>query len=112
MITRTSVIETLSRHIGRERGVRVDRLVAEITGELLPDPAGERRVRSIISELREEGMPICARPETGYYLAETAEDVEECCRFLRSRAMHSLVLESRLRKIPLPELLGQLRLET
>jgi hypothetical protein len=112
VISRDQVLHALSRHIGSGNGVPVALLVMEITFEGLRNEADERRVRALVSELREEGVAICAHPSRGYYIAECPEDLLECCRFLRARAMHSLVLESRLRKIPLPELLGQLRLKT
>lgn len=112
MITRHQVLAVLSSHVGAANGLAIHRLVYEITGATLRDEAAERRVRSLVSELREEGVAIAAHPRHGYYIAETPEELEECCRFLRSRAMHSLVLESKLRKIPLPELLGQMRLKT
>ena len=112
IITRDQVLAALARHVGRDKGVRIQELVYEITGEILRSDGNERRVRAIVSDLREEGVAICAYPGDGYYVAGSAEELEQCCRFLRSRAMHSLVLESRLRKIPLPELLGQLRLNT
>ena len=73
---------------------------------------GERTLREVISAAREEGTAIVGTPETGYYIAVTAEELDECCRFLRSRAMHSLQIEARLRKVALPELLGQLRVGT
>lgn len=72
----------------------------------------ERHVRSLVTALREDGVAVCGHPSTGYYIAETPEELEECCQFLRSRALHSLGLEARLRKIPLPDLLGQLHLRT
>lgn len=112
IITRDKVLAVLSRHVGQENGVNIVRLVAEVTGELLPDPALERRVRALVSELRGDGIAVCAHPSRGYFIAETPEELETCCVFLRSRAMHSLVLESRLRKISLGELLGQMRLKT
>lgn len=110
MITRDQVLEVLSRHIGAGRGVHIPELVHEITGSIRPDPVAERRVRQCISDLREEGVAVCGHPSTGYHIAESAEELERCCEFLRARALHSLVLESRLRKIPLPELLGQLKI--
>jgi len=110
-LTRDQVLAALARHVGQANGVRVDRLVAEISGRESSERY-ERRLRKLVSELREEGVAICAYPGDGYYIASTAEELEQCCAFLRSRAMHSLVIESRLRKIPLPELLGQLRLNT
>lgn len=111
-ITRDMILATLSRHIGKENGVSVKALVSELTQSAAQSPGAERLVRRLVSELREEGVAICAYPGEGYYIAGNAQELEECCQFLRSRALHSLALEARLRKIPLPELLGQMRLPT
>lgn len=99
------VLKVLSGHIGALAGIKAGQL-AEATG--LP----ERRVRACISELREDGVAICGHPTTGYYIAQTAEELDRCCQFLRARAMHSLTIESRLRRIPLPDLIGQIKLPT
>ena len=72
----------------------------------------EREIRHAISDLRMEGVAVCGHPRTGYYIAANPEELEETCSFLRDRALHSLTLESKLRHVPLPELLGQLRLKT
>jgi hypothetical protein len=104
-------LNALGRHIGRAQGVKASHLVREIRGGF-DDDFTERRLRNYISELREDGIAVCGHPSTGYFIAATSEELEESCQFLRSRAMHSLVLESRLRKIPLPDLIGQLRLPT
>lgn len=95
--------ELLLSHVGRARG---------ITGRALAQAvrAPEREVRHAITELREAGEPICAHPGTGYFLAQTAEELDMACAFLRSRALHSLALESKLRKVPLPDLVGQLQM--
>ena len=46
-------------------------------------------------------------------MAENDKELEEyCIKFLRDRAMHSLRLISRLTKIALPDLLGQMKLES
>jgi hypothetical protein len=71
-----------------------------------------RGLRTMISELREDGHAICGTPRDGYYIAATPQELQETCEFLRERAMHSLHLESRLRKIPLADLLGQLHVPT
>jgi hypothetical protein len=55
---------------------------------------------------------VCGHPATGYFIASNREELEETCQFLRSRAMHSLVLEAKLRGLPLADLVGQLRLKT
>lgn len=70
-----------------------------------------RKVREAVEALRRAGHPICATPEDGYYLAETDEELSSTIGFLRSRAMTSLVQIAQLRRIALPELMGQLQLE-
>jgi biotin operon repressor len=83
-----------------------------ITGEALAHALGvnERRVRRWVSELRERGIAICATPGNGYFIPTTPEELKESCAFLEHRALHSLVLLSRMRNCSLPELLGQLNL--
>ncbi len=105
MATREDLIALLARHQGAAQGLRADAIA-----RALDVPA--RRVRALVTEAREDGVAIAATPEHGYFIAVLPEEIEMCCAFLRARAMRSLLLESRLRKIPLPELLGQLRLNT
>ncbi|KIO49617.1 HTH domain-containing protein [Nitrosospira sp. NpAV] len=105
MTTPNQVLFTLSSHIGKGHGISVKQL-STLVG------VNPRMVRLYVSQLREDGYAVCGTPRTGYYMAETADDLEETCKFLRGRAMHSLVLESRLRKISLPDLLGQIHLRT
>ena len=94
----------LAMRIGAARGVDARTLANMLAIE-------PRQIRSLITELREEGMPICGHPSTGYYIAETPAELQATCDFLRSRALKSLVLESRLRKVPLATLIGQLSLD-
>ena len=100
-----AILAEMQRHIGAASGIS-----AEALSHLLDVP--ERRVRHLVSDLRTEGYAICAHPSSGYFIAATAEELEDCCAFLRSRALHSLMLESKLRNMPLVDLLGQLRLQT
>lgn len=99
------VLSVLSRHIGRGNGISVKQLEQQTD---LP----ARTIRTHISDLRDDGAAICGTPADGYYIAATAEELQATCEFLRSRAMHSLGLESKLRRIPLPDLLGQLHVPT
>lgn len=92
-------------HRGRDRGIHARELAAKVGVE-------ERTLRTLITVLREEGEAIVATPETGYYIASTPEDIRHCCAFLRSRSMKTLSHEARLKRISLPELLGQLHLNT
>lgn len=109
-ITPEQVLAELGHHQGKAGGIHVRDLVMRITGQLANSEAQERSVRKLVTDLRMEGHPICAHPATGYFMAATAEELDETCNFLRSRAMSSLKAESRLRSISMGELLGQLHL--
>jgi len=105
MQTNDQLVTLLSRHIGKGNGIGVKDIARQIG-------VNERHVRTMVSDLRDEGLAVCGTPRHGYYIAATPEELEETCTFLRRRAMHSLGLESRLRRIPLPDLLGQLHVPT
>ena len=99
------LLEVLSQHIGKERGVGVKRLAAQLN---MP----ERRVRKLVSDVRKDGTAVCGHPSTGYYVATTPEELNQTLDFLKDRALHSLKLASVLGKLPLADLIGQLHLRT
>ena len=102
---KTAVLVVLMRHQGRGAGIKAKDLARDAT-------VTEREVRHQVSALREEGIPVCGHPSTGYFIASSAAELETTVEYLKSRAMHSLHLASRLSKIPLVDLLGQLKLKT
>ncbi|ODA43627.1 hypothetical protein THER_1666 [Thermodesulfovibrio sp. N1] len=58
-------------------------------------------------------MPICSDTDSeggGYYLAAAGGELENYCMRLRIRALKTLRMEAILRKMTLPELIGQLNL--
>lgn len=93
------------RHTGKARGISAEQLAHQLR-------ISDRTLRALVSMLREGGTAVSATPDTGYYIAETPEELQESCEFLRARALHSLRMEAQLRRIPLPDLLGQLHLDT
>lgn len=99
------VMELSHHHLGRRNGVTAAALAQKLG-------IGERMLRTLVSRAREDGIAIVGTPESGYFIAQTDKELEECCAFLVDRAMHSLMIAARLRKIALPELLGQLHLKT
>ena len=102
---KTLLLTVLSHHIGKGNGISVMRLHQQTS--IIP-----RGIRTLVSELREEGHAICGTPKDGYYIAANAEELEETCRFIRRRSMHGLRMESQMRKIPMADLLGQLHVPT
>lgn len=98
------------KHRGKSKGATVRQLVAELSGEV--SPALERQVRHLVVELRKKGIPICACPSQGYYIAETEEELQTTIQYLYDRAMTGLVQVAGLKKMALPDLVGQLGLDT
>lgn len=105
MATKHDLENILRRHVGKANGLTANALAGLL--QALP-----RMVRHLVSELRLDGVPVCGHPTTGYYIAANAEELDETCKFLRDRALHSLKLEATLRKTSLEALIGQLDFET
>lgn len=103
--TRDYLVAMLSCHIGRHNGICARALAAALG-------VRERRLRVLITEAIEDGVAIVGDPTSGYYIAETAEDVSRSIDFHRSRARHELRKAGRLRRLVLPDLAGQLKLRT
>lgn len=96
----------LSSHRGAANGISGKALTAKAG---LP-PEAERQVRKLISDLRKQGTAIVGTPDTGYFMATTAKEIQQFADFHQHRAMHSLTIVSKVRQIALPVLLGQLSL--
>jgi hypothetical protein len=109
-ITPAQVLTALSHHIGKANGIHMGPLVMRITGLAQPNERVQRRVRQVVAELRMQGKRICAHPASGYFMAEIEGELNDTCEFLYERAMTSLVQISRMKKISLPDLRGQLHL--
>lgn len=107
-LTRHTVLWALAMHCGETNGVRGCDLVREICGAT--SPGLERQLRACIEALRLDGQHVCGHPASGYYLAETAEELDRTCQYLHDRAIKSIRQIARMRKVAEPDLRGQLRM--
>ncbi len=104
MTSKTALLNLLARHQGAAHGIKARDLAAQLG-------VPPRRLRLLISRCRDEdGVAICGHPSTGYYMACTPDELAASCAFLEHRALHSLRLLSRMKKVSLPDLLGQLKI--
>lgn len=110
-LTRDSLLAVLRGHIGRARGVTARALCREVLGHE-PNGGDERHLRDLVVELRLAGHHVCAHPRSGYFLASNAEELEETCAFLHARSMSGLRQESAMRRVSIPDLVGQQRIPT
>jgi len=106
MVTSDDVLVALARHVGEANGIRAKDLAQQLG-------VHERQLRHLISQLIfERGVAIVGQPSTGYFIAKTPGEISRSVEFHRERALHELKKASVLSNVPLPELLGQLKLKT
>lgn len=103
-INKAQVLAELQLHNGREQGIHIRDLVARITGSLLGGDAEERKVRKLIEELRRDKNPICAHPDTGYYMAANKRELDETCAFLLARADTTVAQVAAMKNREAPDL--------
>ncbi|TAM72333.1 hypothetical protein EPN44_16080 [bacterium] len=107
-ITLDTVLGALRGRMGAANGCTARELVLAISGRF--STADERRLRKVIEALRGAGHPVCGTPDTGYFLAANAAELDRTCEFLFRRSMTSLRQVSAMRRVTLPDLRGQLGL--
>ncbi len=106
MAIRDDLIALLARHLGADQGISAKDIALALD-------VPTRRVRTLVTEAREDGVAICAHPSTGYFIAANEAELDRYyIAYLRSRVMHTLKLISIAKRVPLPELIGQMRLNT
>lgn len=108
------LLQAMSGAVGKSRAVGMERLHQAVFGKPLADKInGTRRLRTLVTELRRDGVPICSVSNAsggGYYLASASSDLEDYCRRIRGQALKKLRMEANLRKMALPTLLHQIQL--
>jgi FMN phosphatase YigB (HAD superfamily) len=106
--------DELMEHIGRQNAIGMAELYELIYGESWENRINDTRgIRKLITELRNEGRPVCSisnRNGGGYYLAAAGSELENYLQANERRALRVLARNSRIKKIALPEYLGQVRL--
>jgi len=98
-------ISVMQHHIGRDLAISGEQL-AQVLGTTT------RQIRHITDMAIDEGISLCSHPSHGYWIALDVKELEATCQFHRSRALHELAKEAKLRKIGLADLLGQMHLRT
>lgn len=109
LVTPEAVLVALQVHCrGSENGLSGRDLVTHICNR--SSPSLERKLRSVVQELIEYGHPIGSISDLGYYWITSPEELGRVCKWHYSRAISSLRRVSKLKKLALPPLVGQLTL--
>ena len=110
----SKILMVLSRHVGEEKAIDMGELYSRVFNEPYTHKINHtRRLRTIITALRRKGVPIgstAAKNGGGYYLVRAGSELDSYCGRLRRAALNKLAMEAKLRRISMPELLGQMQL--
>ena len=106
-----AILMILDTHRGREQSIPRADLVKEVNQACLLFPVNERTIRQTIKHLVERHGAWIGSSSRGYFLIETTEELERACRYYHGYAMSLLHVEAKLRKVSLPDLIGQLSLK-
>jgi len=105
----------LMGHVGPSNKIGMGELYEQVFQEKYSNRInGTKMLRVLINELQNiERLRICSsqsRINGGYYLAQTGGDLNGYCDVLTHAALKKLKKVAVLRRVALPELLGQMRL--
>ena len=104
----------MTRHIGRHKAVRMTELFETVFDQAWGDKINDtRKLRKLITIARNEGCPICSKSSKsggGYYLAVASSELIEYLRDQEHRALKILSRVARIKKLSLPDYLGQIRM--
>lgn len=105
-------LSTLNKHVGRQKALAMPLFYELVFGER-PEShiSGTRRLRSLITELRTAGEPICSSTNGGYYLASAGSELDDYCDRLKTSALKKLLIVSKIKKTPLRAVCTQFELD-
>lgn len=109
------LLRCLHRHIGAHNAISMTALYREVFGRPVRHLVNDaKRLRELVDKLRVEGEPICSLKSTqggGYYLPQAGAELDDFLRREKSRALRVLAKVAKIKRVALPELLGQMAME-
>jgi hypothetical protein len=109
------VLRELGHHFGKSRAIGMGELYVAVYGETWTHRINDTRpIRKVITELRREGYPILSGSSTnggGYYLVTSASELDDYCSRYKNQALRKLHIVSKIKKVAMNALLGQLSME-
>jgi hypothetical protein len=113
--TRSRLMAELSSHAGKMNAIGMAELYQAVFDRPWQNRINDTRaLRHLITELRDEGEPICSTSSSdsgGYYLAAAGDELIDFLRKDKFRALRIHRRDAKILKISLPDYLGQLKLE-
>ena len=111
---KSHILKVMLRHVGAPRAIGMGELYSKVYGKQWNHRINDTRgIRSLITELRAEGIPICSLSTStggGYYVAATGGELDDYLARGHRKALKILAQEAKIRHTTLPELMGQISL--
>jgi len=111
---RGRLLAELTSHIGEHQAIGMAALYEAVFERPWQDKINDTRaLRKVVTDLRAEGVAICSVSTTaggGYYLAAAGSELAQYLRRTERRALSILSRNARIKRISLPNYLGQLKL--
>lgn len=111
---RARVMETLSRHVGREKAIGMGELYERVYGKPWKHRINDtRELRKVITEMRFDGVLIAedrSNTGAGYYLGRSEHEVTSFLDRRTQEALKKLKMVAAMKRKTLPEFMGQLSL--
>jgi hypothetical protein len=111
---RNRLLATLTSHIGETHAIGMAALYEAVFNRPWDHRINDTRpLRMLITKLRQDGVPICSvsnQDGGGYYLASAGSELNDYLRRSEIRALKILSRNAKIKKVSLPEYLGQMRL--
>jgi len=112
---RARILAEMSSHVGRHNAIGMAALYEAVFDRTWDNRINDTRaLRHLVTILREEGVPInssSSQDGGGYYLAAAGSELTDYLRRNERQALRKLKRNARIKKVSLPNYLGQLRLE-
>jgi len=112
---RSRLLAELTSHIGGHNAIGMAELYETVFERTWTHRINDTRIlRHLITDMRRDGVPICSASSQdggGYYIAAAGSELTNYLRRDKRRALGILARGARIKKISLPNYLGQIKLE-
>jgi len=108
---RTRLYGTMINHNGPDKKIGMGQLYKEVFGRPWHHRINDTRpLRHLITDMRKDGMPVLS-DSNGYWLAASSKELNDFFDRRKKHHLKGLNQLARMKKVSLPEYLGQLQLE-
>ena len=108
---RQKLYALMIQHIGPDKKVGMGELYESVFDKQYSHRINDTRMlRRFITEMRADGMPVLS-DGAGYWLSASSSELNQYCDRHKRRALSMLARCSCMKRISLPEYLGQMQLE-